>query len=355
MIGTRHNRGFTLIEVLVVIAVMALLIALILPAVQAARESSRQTVCKNRLHNIGIALHNYHDLHNCFPFGTAARIFPGRWLGWGVRRHSTLTMLLPMMDQKNVYDKIDFSIDNSRDGWGGQDDLYLTKNGPAFESHIPSYVCPSDPAEPAGYSGWGMANYRPNFGVNAWNYRDETDGPFHIASSLRFADVRDGMGNTAAFSEHAHGRTSGMIDGDVSQRDVGHGYLKRPDSYPRMTQLEFEEWCSEPDPPGQRMGRGLKFVWADDRIGYQHVLQPNHRFCYWYRYPTTQIYRNRSGEKIQVCGCHRFLLPPTSHHRGLVNVVMLDGSVKNVSDRIDKPTWREMGTIDGEKVQYEAP
>src|SRR5688572_16070808 len=65
---SRARRGFTLIELLVVIAIIAILIALLLPAVQQAREAARRTQCRNNLHNIGLALHNYHDSHRSFPF-----------------------------------------------------------------------------------------------------------------------------------------------------------------------------------------------------------------------------------------------------------------------------------------------
>ncbi|MGQ0637518.1 MAG: DUF1559 family PulG-like putative transporter [Planctomycetaceae bacterium] len=102
---SRRRNGFTLIELLVVIAIIAVLIALLLPAVQQAREAARRTQCKNNLKQIGLALHNYHDTHNCFPsafFDHAANNDPppntGSW-GWG-------TMILPFIDQVPLYNSL---------------------------------------------------------------------------------------------------------------------------------------------------------------------------------------------------------------------------------------------------------
>ncbi len=96
---TLKKRGFTLIELLVVIAIIAILIALLLPAVQQAREAARRTECKNKLKQIGLALHNYHDVFGVFPpssFSNGAR------LSWHVS-------ILPQIDQAPLYNQIDFS------------------------------------------------------------------------------------------------------------------------------------------------------------------------------------------------------------------------------------------------------
>ena len=105
----RQKRGFTLIELLVVIAIIAILISLLLPAVQQAREAARRTQCRNNLHQIGLALHNYHDAIGMFPLGGTYSIGPG---------FSWLALILPYTDEAAIYNSINFSL-NCEDPSGG--------------------------------------------------------------------------------------------------------------------------------------------------------------------------------------------------------------------------------------------
>lgn len=141
----RTRKGFTLIELLVVIAIIAVLIALLLPAVQQAREAARRSQCRNNLKQLGLALHNYHDLHNTFPAG-----------GFGHARISWLTALLPLVDQQAVYQKIVFGpIDSGSPGG---------LNGPVLNRWTPAFVwCPSS-------------------STNRLNVRSEIDTRFSTAS-----------------------------------------------------------------------------------------------------------------------------------------------------------------------------
>ena len=132
-----RRTGFTLIELLVVIAIIAVLVAILLPAVQQAREAARRAQCQNNLKQVGIALHNYHDIHSALPSG---------WIGVDpeTRQHSPheggsgagwAAMILPQMEQTGLFNKFDpraFISD--------------PVNAPFAATYLPAYVCPSDAA-----------------------------------------------------------------------------------------------------------------------------------------------------------------------------------------------------------------
>jgi prepilin-type N-terminal cleavage/methylation domain-containing protein/prepilin-type processing-associated H-X9-DG protein len=148
------RRGFTLIELLVVIAIIAILIALLLPAVQQAREAARRSQCRNNLKQIGLAMHNYHDVHNMFPPGM---IFTGGHTGSGLQtfnlNHTAWTMLLPYMDQAPLYN---LWIPEIASGWYHRNGLDIqgdpTLNLPVTSQILPVLLCPSDRTEPQLFS-----------------------------------------------------------------------------------------------------------------------------------------------------------------------------------------------------------
>ncbi len=150
------RRGFTLIELLVVIAIIAVLLALLLPAVQKAREAVTRMQCANNMHNIGIALHNYHDQNKHFPTSgevTATDPSTGN-LVTGFTRHSMFTLLLPYMEKNDVYLQMD--LNNFYNG--------TPANAAAAANVIPSYLCPSNPLRPSNgrdSAGYGYCDYMP--------------------------------------------------------------------------------------------------------------------------------------------------------------------------------------------------
>ena len=126
-----HRRGFTLVELLVVIAIIGILIAMLLPAVQAAREAARRSQCANNFKQVGVAMHNYHATHSCFPPGMYAIADPSHfYFSWGA-------YLLPYMEQHALYDNIDFAIPWSYYAYG--------KNRETSNTKVEGFLCPSDP------------------------------------------------------------------------------------------------------------------------------------------------------------------------------------------------------------------
>lgn len=217
-----RNRGFTLIELLVVIAIIAILIALLLPAVQQAREAARRSTCKNNLKQIGLALHNYHDIYLMFPIGAqefqgtdaAGAAGPGNYESWGWG-----ASILPQIDQAPLYDQLRISDLKLKEV------LDNTALRPLLQTALPVYICPSDPGGSNLMSGGQMnggtgrhfngdssvnnsfrvakSNY---IGVCGYNDVDETSpnrqrGVFHRRTAYRLRDITDGPSNTFLVGE----------------------------------------------------------------------------------------------------------------------------------------------------------
>lgn len=188
--GFRSSRtGFTLVELLVVIAIIGVLVALLLPAVQMAREASRRTSCSNNLKQIGIALHLYHDTNNCFPAGSHSSIASG------------FIAILPHLEQSTVYDQYDFR-------------RYYTDpiNTAVINRRIPMYLCPSmDTRRPVPYVSanevGGPSSYLLNEGTRS--YMAVADGIAPLVwpefgyqnAYVTFGSITDGTSNTFAAGE----------------------------------------------------------------------------------------------------------------------------------------------------------
>jgi prepilin-type N-terminal cleavage/methylation domain-containing protein/prepilin-type processing-associated H-X9-DG protein len=183
---TTARRGFTLIELLVTIAVIAVLLALLLPAVQQVREAARRVQCKNHLKQIGLALHNYHDQHNTFPIGNV----PGT-------NFTFQSMILPQLDQASLYQKIDFSAARTCFNWKAS----LPADADPGNDNIPVYGCPSD-SNSGQRTQTSSGVYIPTdyLGVSGTNPGDH-DGALFCGSHTSFRDFLDGTSTTLMVGE----------------------------------------------------------------------------------------------------------------------------------------------------------
>lgn len=211
--ATRLRRGFTLIELLVVIAIIAILIALLLPAVQQAREAARRSSCKNNLKEIGLALHNYHDVHICFPpgyvdSGAQVNVNQGHW-SWTV-------MIFPYLDQGPLFEQLDVGDVTVA--------AQLSAKLSLFQQELTSYRCPSDVGNQLNSAPGNVRDIQDTNGTfrsistnnyvaanNSWELRrnassDPTtgaNGMFSRNSSKRFRDMSDGSSNIIMVGERA--------------------------------------------------------------------------------------------------------------------------------------------------------
>jgi prepilin-type N-terminal cleavage/methylation domain-containing protein/prepilin-type processing-associated H-X9-DG protein len=309
----RSKQGFTLVELLVVIAIIGVLIALLLPAVQAAREASRRSSCSNNLHQIGVAINNFHAARNRFPMGRGTP-FP---LVFSVHAY-----LLPYFEEANLQSLIDFKQPPLT--FGASSGL---ANEPAATTKLSMLICPSDAGEVPGLN-FGPTNYVGNVGsgtVAAGSIK-KADGVFFDGSKISFRYVTDGSAKTAAFSESTLGNNEPST-GTVP---------RRPDL--EVLELSGSSDTTEPscDPGGGTWSgiRGAK--WINGHFGdtlYNHYYTPNS--AKW-------DCGNASHNKA--------IISARSRHAGGVQLLYCDGHVDFISDDIKLVIWRGLSTRAGDEI-----
>jgi len=305
--SVRIRRAFTLIELLVVIAIIAILIGLLLPAVQKVREAASRMTCTNNLKQLGLALHSYHDTLGSFPGGRDPWPAP----------FSAQAHLLPFVEQQNLQNLVNFSL--------------ATSTGPnltAAQTPIKLLTCPSDPGGGrVSGSAFGGNNYAGNVGsgINAGDYVTG-DGVFLLKHPLGIRDITDGTSNTAAFSEICLGNGT---TGGAGPNDPRHQFIQLSGSTPATPAA-----CT----PGAGTWDGMRGDrWING--GYLSTLY-NH-----FALP------NAPGVYDCINAANNYgLATARSWHTSGVNMMFCDGSVHFISNSVSSYTWQALGTRSGGEV-----
>ena len=297
------RRGLTLIELLVVVSVIGLLVALLLPAVQSAREAARRLHCVNNLKQIGLAVHNHAESRGAFPAG----------MGSPVLDASFLVAILPYAELQPLYDAVNLS--------NAKELSVLSNENATVIGRVPAvFLCPSEPSGPRGR--YDRTNYAGNAGQDVLR----GEGVF-IGRPLAARDVTDGLSQTCGVGEWVAGRGTpdwGDRLGSVFQM------VPSPDDF-----AAFRRRCAGLPTAGAAVGAPEKgFFWISGGYGYSqynHAMPPNRPSC-----------------SSPLGGFNAVTLG--SHHPGGANALTMDGSVHFVKDAIDPRVWTALGTRAGGEV-----
>ncbi len=307
--STRRD-GFTMIELIVSVAILGLLLALLLPAVQQARAASRTLECRNNLRQMGLAMHNHLDAHKTFPTSD--------------RPHAPLRRLLPYFEKQALYD------------------LLVERRGVPDDWVVPSFVCPSDGIAYEMMELMGDSSYHFNIGTRFRGTGTENGFRRSGKRDVTPNEISDGLSQSVAMSERL------VVPFD--KQSLSHSQIERDTG--RFLWWTTRRYDGDGEEPmaieNCRTARTSPFpVIYDFRSinylsspGYDHMLPPNHPGSY-------------NGPEDFGHNLHAMLIPASSLHAGGVNCLMADGSVHFVSSSIDAMVWHTVGTIrGGEQSQW---
>jgi prepilin-type N-terminal cleavage/methylation domain-containing protein/prepilin-type processing-associated H-X9-DG protein len=296
-------RGFTLIEMLVVIGITGLLASLLLVAVQKAREAARRIECSNNLKQIGIAMASYSSTHS--------GLLPNANMGF-----SLFASILPQLEQAAIYNNLNF---NGVYGLG--DNVY--SNMTVSRTLIRSLGCPSDGM----FGTSGNTNYAGNLGCGIKLYGANGTFAENASPNISLNSITDGLSNTVAISEWLVGPAH-LPDRDPKRSVFDLRVSQATKDGPSTLLAE----CTALDPFKARLGNTKGQDWLDGNPGYtyyNHMATPNSRSCIPNGSPPFGSYAATSG------------------HAGGVNVLFGDGHTQFVREVINIPTWRALGSRNG--------
>jgi type II secretory pathway pseudopilin PulG len=327
-----------LVELLVVIAIIGVLIALLLPAVQAAREAARRMQCSNKLKQIGIAVHHYHDNYNSLPSGrpiapVASNLDLGGW--------SLCVWILPFIEQSAAYSTLtshNIFGDSNYSNPGGTPSTPDSNVNTMLRSKYDFLLCPSDAnssrktATEAGYTNYVYSSG--DYTVHTTSFNGRNRGPFGIGKWLGLNAINDGTSNTLFFSERVINNTSGRgikesIAYSVTNVFSGTGDGSCETNFRPLLCLNTKdknEYSTTLAPSIHNGGGGRWYNVATYRVWTNTILQPNAPSCHS---------NNNGGYPI--------INPPTSYHSGGVNVVRADASGGFISETVDAGTLSSSG------------
>ena len=312
-----NRRGFTLIELLVVIAIIAILVALLLPAVQQAREAARRSSCKNNLKQLGLAMHNYHDVNRQFP-PAAINLTAGpgtencRHADWGA---TWVLMTLPFIEENAMYDQYNFN-ERARTGNATSGNNQITR------MRIDTMMCPSHPQNwsllTQDFTGFEKGNYGANAGAGWLLEMDDFNngskrGPFSVVGQwgAKFRDITDGTSNTVLMSE--------IITGVGGGDDKGAW-----------------GWCSGPTFNGRNRCNGST----------EYILTPNtERTTDCSHYASNNNSDGVFGKRNNPDRAADGGVAARSYHKGGVQATLADGTVRFISENIDSSIWMNLLAI----------
>jgi prepilin-type N-terminal cleavage/methylation domain-containing protein/prepilin-type processing-associated H-X9-DG protein len=325
----RPRSAFTLIELLVVIAIIAILIGLLVPAVQKVRDAAARTQCTNNLKQFGLAIHNHHDSTKYLPF-REGRIAITGYTG----RMSGLIQILPFIEQDNIHKAIVNPLGTYPAGgpqpWDPNPIFDGTPGGTywPFRTDVMIYLCPSDSGPPSG-TGIKHTNYMFCSGdsIDLHTNNNASRGMFGRnhgwpSYGFRLTEIFDGTSNTIAMSERIRG--NGNIPRSRTAHQAG-AWFTTPNQCLSLYNFSTQQWSA-----GPTIANWAGVRWPDGGMGFGGLTTnapPNSVSCAW------NAHDAQNG-----------LYPPSSNHSGGVNALMGDGSVRFISDGISVGNLNANGT-----------